>query len=166
MKNFSKAFSLPEVLTVVTIIGISISILASAIKFNEKREYEIKFKKTSAIISANIEKNILQKTGFKFSDYTSDTYKTAAIEGLNYNSCNLGTCWSNNAKNFTKGENGIISDGGNNIQISNSWSFVKLNNNVVLAFDNKSTTIMIDVNGEKGPNKAEKDIRLYKAPLN
>ena len=149
------AFTLAEVLTVIVILGaIAVIIGIRAANINKQRLFETKYHKIYSQITANIEKDMMQRTGFQYSDYNKDDdnrelFRNAVLADIPYTSGSISD-WST-----TKTISSIDKT------IDNNWLFYNLDNGAVLAFDNASTTIVIDVNGSKKPNKLDKDIYVF-----
>lgn len=157
------AFSMFEI-AVVLVIMTGIILLAGRIFIgNRQREYDAKCSKISASITSNIIKDLMNNTGFEFTDYIKDARSATSKEYFNNavrNNLNIvggGTC-----SNCWSKVNEITVDGKTYSDIKNNFNFYRLNDDTVIAINKTNTDILIDVNGPKRPNLAGRDICVYK----
>ena len=159
MHRKNLAFSMAEVVITILIIT-GIFLLALRFFVSDKQSvFDAKYNKAASSISANIEKDLITSTGFNFIDYNANNniFQKVVQKNLNKDLCDINSCWSNN-KNFNF--NGVpfaIND--------DDYNFFKLNDETVIAISKIAPEIIIDTNGKKGPNKLDKDIRVYNYPV-
>ena len=168
-KSGKSAFSLAEV-TVVLVIMAGILLLVGRIALGDRqKEYDAKISKLSSTISANITKDLVSNTGAEYGDYALTNgnvyFQKAVTDNLNQVPCNPSECWG------IKG--GTISIDGEEYDFNdpNKWVFYKLNDKTVMAVSKSKdsdgyykTDVLIDANGSKAPNTANRDIKAYDYP--
>lgn len=158
IKKHLKGFSIAELYVVLIVLGV-ITLITLGITFNirnNESQFEAKFNKIESMITSNIERDINTHTGRRFATYTenNEIFVNAVLNNVNYDeSTQINDFWSDKTS----------FDIANPIQ--NGWTFAKLTDGTVLAIDDDSTTIWIDINGKKKPNEINKDIRKYSSPL-
>ena len=153
-KNNKFGYTLVEIIATITIVA---AVILIAIKFisdiDKQKIFDLKYEKVSAVMQANIEKNMLSHTGTKYEeDFVQNNlnYQEILTENMDAKRCVPNdACWFQ----LPTDVNGFdLTDAAVSTYKMQDDTFIAIQN------DDNGTRVFVDVNGKNSPNKFGKDI--------